>query len=236
MKRNFLLFISSLLFVSFVFFSYLVAKEYFLQTDFDTTVRLQNHISRRWDFLFSFFSVLGSVEVTGLFCAGLGLWLLVKRYFITFLSLFLLPAALAIEVFGKLFVYHPGPPLLLYRGVINFNFLPSTYVHTDYSYPSGHLTRTAFIIFFLLVIFNLKVGKSKRLPLQIGLITFLLVMAVSRVYLGEHWTSDVIGGTLLGSSLGVLAALTLPKPKKAGGLQTPQQWSRQAPEDAYNLD
>ena len=37
-----------------------------------------------------------------------------------------------------------------------------------------------------------------RRTLQVGLALLILVMGASRVYLGVHWPSDVIGGYLLG--------------------------------------
>jgi membrane-associated phospholipid phosphatase len=205
MPKPILFIFSFSLFFLFIFFSYLVAKESFTKLDFDTTVRLQDHLSRKADLTFSIFSLIGSAEISMLFWLGLVFWSAIKRLWKTVLALMLLPLALLMEIFGKVFVYHPAPPHLFYRGVINFS-LPSSYVPVEYSYPSGHLTRTAFIVTFLICYFTLR--KNSFLATALCVI-FLVTMFISRIYLGEHWLSDVIGGTLIGSSFGLIAGLSL---------------------------
>lgn len=212
LTKKFLFLLASFLFIFFIYFSYLVAKESFTQIDFDITVKLQDKIPSRFDLLFSFFSVLGSAEVTGIIWVTLFIIMIVKRFFLSAFSLFLLPLALGIEVFGKLFVHHPAPPYLFYKGVLDVNF-PLHFTHTDYSYPSGHLTRTAFLAVFLVCYVFFRENKFTKtffIPLLAGI---LVVMSVSRIYLGEHWTSDVIGGFLIGASFGLFAGITVPVKK-----------------------
>lgn len=204
--------ISSLvLFFAFIYFSRLVEKNLFTQFDFDATVKLQDHLSHIVDLPFSMLSILGTAEITTLLWLALLIVMALKRYWLTSLSLFLFFSSVAIEIFGKLFVYHPAPPHLFYRGIIDFE-LPSHFVQTAYSYPSGHATRTTFLVTFLLgwMAFYAK-GVKKVLGIAF-LVGLLLAMLVSRVYLGEHWTSDVIGGFLLGASLGLISIITIPKP------------------------
>lgn len=212
--RTKLLFLAIFFVGLFTYFSYSVAKERWQQRDFDTTVKLQDHISRRSDKYFSYFSLLGSAEVTVGFCIIMAILSLVRLRFMPVLGWsMIIPASMA-EVFGKLVLFHPAPPVFLHRSVLPTN-LPSFYVHTDFSYPSGHMARTLFIltIFMVLVAVEVK-GTFMRWLLIGGLIGLSFLMGLTRVYLGEHWLSDVLGGSILGTGAGFFAAVLVLRKSK----------------------
>jgi undecaprenyl-diphosphatase len=117
-----------------------------------------------------------------------------------------------VELFGKYFINHPPPPFMFYKhlNATTFSF-NQYYVQTGNSYPSGHSFRALFVA----IIFTYTVWQTKRFNifikaiLTLGAIIFICIIGISRVALGEHWTTDVLGGGLFGLASGIFSLIFL---------------------------
>lgn len=69
---------------------------------------------------------------------------------------------------------------------------------TGYSFPSGHsMVSMAFYGFLIYLIYNNVKNKYIKWGLCTGLSLLILTIGLSRIYLGVHYASDVIGGFAL---------------------------------------
>ncbi len=74
---------------------------------------------------------------------------------------------------------------------------------TSFSYPSGHATSAA-VVYLTLAWLAPPRWRRAAWSLAGGMI---LLTGMSRMMLGVHWPSDVIGGTMLGAAFALLGAL-----------------------------
>ncbi len=67
------------------------------------------------------------------------------------------------------------------------------------SYPSGHaMTAMAFYGFLIYLIFTFKINKFLKFSLISVFIILILSIGISRIYLGVHFPSDIVGGFVAG--------------------------------------
>lgn len=169
---------------------------------------LQNRGSYAQDVALGLFAYLGSIEVTLVVAALIGLALFRGLRLLAVLPVAFVLLASGLEVLGKQVIISPAPSEALNRFP---KILPAVSHNVGlYSYPSGHVMRAAFtygLVLYLAERWGLFGDNSARLSPVLVVAIFLVGYAV--VYLGWHWFSDVLGGLLLGLTLlfGLIAYL-----------------------------
>jgi membrane-associated phospholipid phosphatase len=187
----------------FLIISFGIQKKIFTEFDRQSIIFLQKEIPFFLDTPFSFFSILGSFEITTII-------LIVLLYGVkklnTIFTFGIYGLGLVIELLAKNILMHPGPTEQFHRYEFDFS-LPTSMYQTGNSFPSGHALRSSFLITILLLItFRAKhLSKNKKILFSLFLSVILAIMLVSRISLGEHWFSDVVAGVSLGVGLALLS-------------------------------
>ena len=192
----------------FLVITLLVTVGAFNRLDLRLTHYLQGRGSAGQDLGLGLFSYLGSIEVTLVIAALIGLALFRGLRLLAVLPLAFILLASLLEIMGKNVVPSVAPG----KGFQRYpDFLPAlTHNVGAYSFPSGHVLRATIaygLVLYLAERWELFGRDSSRLSPVLVLVILFVGYAV--VYLGWHWFSDALGGLLLGLTLlfGLIAYL-----------------------------
>jgi undecaprenyl-diphosphatase len=90
----------------------------------------------------------------------------------------------------------------------------------DYSFPSGHSTGSAAVYGVMTILIMSRVPQRWKVPVAAGGALLIFCIGLSRVYLGAHFPTDVLGGWLLGLVFAsVIRTITLMFAKKQSPLE-----------------
>lgn len=182
---------ASFIYVIFLFFG---VVQHAIETDQvgATDIRLANFFFELRDpKLVSFFlwvTLLGKWQMVTSIAAVVSVFCIVRRrwMYVPALWLTLLGAAL-MNVWGKVLFERPRPSV-------------AYYIERSFSFPSGHATIAVALFGFLAYILLRETKRWRhKVPIFFGAALAILLIGLSRLYLGVHFFSDVWGGYLLGA-------------------------------------
>lgn len=169
-----------------IILDHVLESEWLVQVDLRVAHWVQQHHIAGLDTFFALATRLGSMVAICLILTGLGvfLWRRGRRIETIYWILTIAGSELIVTLFK--------------HGVGRTRPTP---VLDTYSFPSGHTTMSV-VTYVLLGVLLLRGQTLARRTWGGFAIAFLvLLIAVSRVYLGAHWFSDVIGAITLGATI-----------------------------------
>jgi len=178
----------SLKIISFILLTLVFAFILFLVLKYDSNIFdkkgygfLSNYISDTNTIIAKFFTFLGSTLFITILCV---LSLFLKKYRITIISNTLITVGISQAL---KFIVRRSRPLDI-----------ALIKETGFSFPSGHsMVSAAFYGLIIYLIYKSKMKKQLKMLLIILFSLVILNIGLSRIYLGVHYTTDVLAGFIL---------------------------------------
>lgn len=145
--------------------------------------------SETLDIFFSFITNLGGHWLI-LASAFLTIWLIGKKYYL-YAGVLLIGGlnAYLLKIVLKLIYQRERPEIF-----------ESLLFEESFSYPSGHaFAATLFWGFLAWILTRHLSNKLIKILISLVAVLIILLVGISRVYLGMHWPSDVVAGWILGA-------------------------------------
>jgi membrane-associated phospholipid phosphatase len=148
-------------------------------------------------------TLVGSEPVVGTLAVLLFIALLERRgQIFALIAAITMTISVGLTVGVKILVERPRPGAVDRLGPVDHS----------YSFPSGHtLNSTVFLGLAVILLLPLIHGRGRRIVVVAGATVLALAIGWSRIYLGYHWTTDVIASWLIATVLlvGAYAAARL---------------------------
>lgn len=141
-------------------------------------------------------TMMGEVEMLMIAASIFLLWLVWKRYWYIAIHWVAIVGLTGIVVQGmKYFINSPRPGMILHL------------LHSS-SFPSGHAAFSLALFGFLAVIIARELTPKRRIIPYILAASFTLSIAFSRIFLGAHWVTDLLGSLFLALTLVLLVTIS----------------------------
>ena len=154
-----------------------------------------------------YLTLLGQKEVLLSSLLLIVLWLIYNKHLRLALHGFLLGMIAAGSVFSLKRLFHLPRPWGILHSPESFAF------------PSGHATLAVAVYIGITLILAASIAVHYRKYIYVSAILLVGLISFSRIYLGAHWFTDILGGWLLGTA--VLMFLTLSYNRQKGSLPNP---------------
>ena len=180
MKKYIKWIIFTILLILFLIIGFLVLKGNDIYVDEFIYSKIDLIVNDRNTSIFKFITYLGSAYVV-ISLIILGFILIKNKKYSLFMSINLISITLLQFILKN--IYSRERPI----GI-------SLIEESGYSFPSGHsLTAMAFYGLLIYYIYKSNINKNKKIVLEILLSIIILLIGLSRIYLGVHYFTDVVG-------------------------------------------